>query len=240
MTGTAPPTPAAPVLLVEDDPTTSDVVRAYLERDGYHTVVCASGGRALDVLRQVSPRCIVLDVMLPERDGFEICQELRRRGSTIPILILSGRADELDRIRGLRLGADDYLIKPFSPRELVARVQALLRRSEIGPQAPQVLALGNLELIAAHHEVRVAGRAVDTTHFEFGLIATLLAHPGRVFTRGQLLAHVHGMADAPTPDRTVDPHVVRIRDKLEQAGSTAWIVTVRGVGYKLATDARTR
>jgi len=227
------------VLLLEDDPTTSDVVRAYLEREGYQTVVCASGGRALDVLRQVSPCCVVLDVMLPERDGFDICQEVRRRGSTIPILILSGRADELDRILGLRLGADDYLVKPFSPRELVARVQALLRRAEIAPRPLAVMRLGNLELVPEHHEVTVEGKPVEATHFEFSLLATLLEQPGRVFTRGQLLARAYNQDDVPVLERTIDVHVARIRDKLEQAGSTASIATVRGVGYKIAVEAAT-
>src|SRR5437870_6988379 len=145
MTENANATLASPILVVDDDPTTCDVVRAYLERDGYRVVVCRSGTEAMGVARQTAPRCVVLDVMLPGRDGLSICEDIRRRGSTVPILMLSARVDEPDRVVGLRLGADDYLVKPFSPRELVARVGALIRRAEIGPRSPTVLRLGDLE-----------------------------------------------------------------------------------------------
>src|SRR5437870_11452183 len=153
--------PAAPILIVDDDPTTCDVVRAYLERDGYRVVVCRSGTDALDVARQTAPRCIVLDLMLPGRDGFQICEEIRRQGSSVPILMLSARSDEPDRVVGLRLGADDYLVKPFSPRELVARVEALLRRAEIGPRPPAVLRLGGLQLMLDRHEALTGDRPLD-------------------------------------------------------------------------------
>jgi len=230
--------PAAPILLVEDDPTTVDVVRAYLEHEGHATAVCRSGGQALDVLRQVSPRCVVLDVMLPERDGFEICAEIRRRGSTVPILILSARADEVDRISGLGLGADDYLIKPFSPRELVARVAALLRRSEIAPRPLEVLRLGNLELLPGGHEVRVGGSRLGVTRRELDLLAALLAGPGRVFSRAQLLAHLQDTDEPSSGERTVDVHVTRLREKLRAARASVAITTVRGVGYKIEPVAR--
>jgi len=228
----------APVLVVEDDATTSDVVRAYLEREGYATVVCSDGGRALDVMRQVSPRCVVLDVMLPGRDGFEICQRIRDQGTTVPILMLSARADELDRITGLRLGADDYLVKPFAPGELVARVQALLRRAEIGPRPMTALTLGNLSLVPERQEATVDGRPVELTRSEFSLLAALLGQPGRVLTRSQLIDHIHPADDIPVVDRTVDVHVVRIRAKLDRAASDATIGTVRGVGYKVAAAPR--
>jgi len=231
----SPATPAAaPILLVEDDPTTADVVRAYLEREGHRTAVCRSGGQALDVLRQVRARCVVLDVMLPQRDGFEICTEIRRRGSRVPILILSARADELDRIRGLQLGADDYLVKPFSPRELVARVAALLRRAEIGPLPPPVVRLGNLELMPESRDVRVAGAPVPVTRHGFSLLDALLEHPGRVYTRGQLLARVHGGdGDPGAGDRAVDVQVARLRRCLQAWGASVAVTTVRGLGYKL-------
>ena len=128
----------APILVVEDDQTTGDVVRAYLESAGHRVVICRTGSEALAYVRQTEPRCLILDVMLPGKDGFEICEEIRRGGSIVPILFLSARADEPDRVDGLRAGADDYLVKPFSPRELLARVDALLRRSEIGPRPPAV------------------------------------------------------------------------------------------------------
>jgi two-component system response regulator AdeR len=221
-----------PILVVEDDATTADVVRAYLERDGYQTVVCSSGGRALDLVRQLGPRCIVLDVMLPERNGFEITEALRERGSTVPLLILSARAEEADRIRGLRLGADDYLVKPFSPGELVARVAALLRRAEAEPSPTRRLRLGALRLDTDRREAMVGDRVVVLTFFEFCLIEALLEQPGRVFTRGQLLGRVYQDADVDVLERTIDVHVARIRDKLKAAAADATIVTVRGVGYK--------
>jgi len=210
-----------------------DVVRAYLEHEGHATAVCRSGAQALDVMRQVSPRCVVLDVMLPERDGFQICAEIRRRGSTVPILILSARADEVDRISGLGLGADDYLVKPFSPRELVARVAALLRRAEIGPRPLEVLRLGNVELLPHGHEVRVAGHTVRVTRREFDLLAAMLGEPGRVFGRAQLLARLQDTDEPVSGERTVDVHVTRLRDKLRVARASLKISTVRGVGYKV-------
>jgi len=223
---------AAPILLVEDDPTTVDVVRAYLEREGHRTAVCRSGGQALDVLRQVSPRCVVLDLMLPERDGFDLCTEIRRRGSTVPILILSARADEMDRIVGLRLGADDYLVKPFSPRELVARVAALLRRAEVGRRPLEVIRLGNLEVSPDGHDLRVGGAETAITPHELTLLAAMVEQPGRVFSRVQLLARLHGVEDPAASERTVDVHVTRLRGKLRDARASVRIATVRGVGYK--------
>jgi DNA-binding response OmpR family regulator len=222
----------APILVVEDDPITADVVRAYLEREGYPTVVCASGGRVLDLVRQLEPRCLILDVMLPERDGFDITEALRERGSTIPLLILSARVEEADRIRGLRLGADDYLVKPFSPGELVARVAALLRRAEVEPSPTRLLRLGALCLDTERRQAAVGDRMIELTFFEFCLVAALLQQPGRVFTRGQLLSRVYNDEGADILERTIDVHVARIRDKLQAAQSDATIITVRGVGYK--------
>jgi DNA-binding response OmpR family regulator len=227
-------TTAAPILVADDEPATSDVVRAYLEREGFDVVVAADGQRALDVHRQSSPQLVILDVMLPERDGFEVAQEIRRRGSTVPILMLSARAEEVDRILGLRLGADDYLVKPFSPREVVARVHALLRRSRIAPEPPAMLRAGELLLAPDHHEATVSGTPVDLTHFEFMLLLALMETPGRVWTRQQLLARLYRETSRDVLERTVDVHVARIRDKLEQAGASSEIQTVRGVGYKLA------
>ena len=223
----------APILVVEDDQTTGEVVRAYLESAGHRVVICRTGNEALDYVRQTEPRCLILDVMLPGKDGFEICDEIRRGGSIVPILFLSARADEPDRVDGLRAGADDYLVKPFSPRELLARVDALLRRSEIGPRPPTVLRLGNLELSPTRHEVAVDGLRVALTHVEFGLLAAMLERPGWVLTRGQLIDRLYTDDRLPALERTVDVHVFRLREKLQAAHANAAVVTIRGVGYKI-------
>ena len=227
---------AAPILVVEDDETTCDVVRAYLEREGHRVVICRSGSEALDFVRQTEPRCLILDVMLPGKDGFEICKEIRHGGSSVPILFLSARADEPDRVGGLRAGADDYLVKPFSPRELLARVDALLRRAEIGPKQPAVMRLGNVELSPDRHDVFVSGVRVALTHVEFGLLAAMLERPGWVLTRGQLIDRLYSDDRLPAIERTVDVHVFRLREKLQAAEASASIVTIRGVGYKIATQ----
>jgi DNA-binding response OmpR family regulator len=230
------PSLAAPVLVVEDDQTTGDVVRAYLESAGYRVVVCRSGTEALAVVRQTQPRCLILDVMLPGKDGFEICTEIRRSGSIVPILFLSARADEPDRVDGLRVGADDYLVKPFSPRELLARVDALLRRSEIGPQAPSVIRLGNVELSPTRHDVVIDGRRVALTKVEFGLLAAMLERPEWVLTRAQLLDQPYTGDRSPALERSVDVHVFRLREKLQAAHANTAIETIRGVGYKITVE----
>lgn len=230
------PSLAAPILLVEDDQTTCDVVRAYLESAGYRVVICRSGTEALGTVRQTQPRCLILDVMLPGKDGFAICTEIRRSGSIVPILFLSARADEPDRVDGLRVGADDYLVKPFSPRELLARVDALLRRAEIGPQPPSVIRLGNVELSPTRHDVVVDGRRVALTKVEFGLLAAMLERPGWVLTRGQLVDQLYTGDGSPALERTVDVHVCRLREKLHGAHANAAVVTIRGVGYKITAE----
>ena len=230
------PALADPILVVEDDQTTCDVVRAYLESAGYRVVVCRSGTEALGVVRQTQPRCLILDVMLPGKDGFEICTEIRRSGSIVPILFLSARVDEPDRVDGLRVGADDYLVKPFSPRELLARVDALLRRSEIGPRPPSVIRLGNVELSPTRHDVAVDGRRVALTNVEFGLLAAMLERPGWVLTRSQLVDQVYTGDRSPALERTIDVHVFRLREKLHAAHANAAIVTIRGVGYKITAE----
>ena len=224
---------AAPILVVDDEPATSDVVRAYLEREGFAVVVASDGQRALDIHRQASPQLVILDVMLPRSDGFEVAQEIRRRGSTVPILMLSARAEEVDRILGLKLGADDYLVKPFSPREVVARVHALLRRSRIAPEPAAVVSAGDIEITPDHHEARAGGLLLDLTHLEFLILLALAETPGRVWTRRQLLDRLYHETTREVLERTVDVHVARMRDKLGQARAVSAIETVRGVGYKL-------
>ena len=227
---------AAPILVVDDEPATADVARAYLEREGYSVVVATDGRRALDAHRQTSPQLVVLDVMLPEMDGFDVVQEIRRRGSTVPILMLSARAEEVDRILGLRLGADDYLVKPFSPRELVARVAALLRRSQLAPEVPDLIRAGAITAAVDHHEVSIDGVPVDLTHVEFLILVALMETPGRVLTRQQLVGRLSRETGRDVLERTVDVHVARIRDKLARTGGAAAdLQTVRGVGYKLAS-----
>ena len=226
----------SPILVVEDDQTTCDVIRAYLESAGHRVVLCRTGSEALDVVRRTAPRCLILDVMLPGKDGFEICDEIRRAGSIVPILFLSARSGEPDRVDGLRVGADDYLVKPFSPRELVARVDALLRRAEIGPQPPSVLRLGNVELSPGEREVAVEGQRLALTQVEFGLLAAMLERPGWVLTRSQLIDRLYSNDRFPALERTVDVHVFRLREKLVAARSSASIVTIRGVGYKITAE----
>lgn len=226
----------SPILVVEDDQTTCDVVRAYLESAGHRVVVCRTGGEALSSVHRTEPRCVILDVMLPGKDGFAICEEIRTAGSIVPILFLSARGDEPDRVGGLRVGADDYLVKPFSPRELVARVEALLRRSEIGPRPPTVIRLGNLELSPTQHDVAVDGLRIALTHVEFGLLAAMIERPGWVLTRSQLIDRLYAGDRLPALERTVDVHVFRLREKLVAAQANAVIVTIRGVGYKVTTE----
>lgn len=228
----------SPILVVEDDQTTCDVIRAYLESAGHRVVLCRTGSEALDVVRRTAPRCLILDVMLPGKDGFEICDEIRRAGSIVPILFLSARSGEPDRVDGLRVGADDYLVKPFSPRELVARVDALLRRAEIGPQPPSVLRLANVELSPGEREVAVEGQRVALTQVEFGLLSAMLERPGWVLTRSQLIDRLYSNDRFPAVERTVDVHVFRLREKLIAARSSAAIVTIRGVGYKITAEDR--
>ena len=218
------------ILVVEDEQAIADLVRAYLRRDGFDVVWARSGEQALEELGRHPVRLVVLDIGLPGIDGFEVCRRLRSR-TAVPILILSARDEEVDRVAGLAAGADDYVTKPFSPRELVARVKAILRRAggagasvEAGP-----LVLGDVELDRAAREVRVGGESVDLTAREFDLLAALLAHPGIVLSRERLLELAWG-GEFPGGTRTVDVHVGQLRGKL---GRPELIETVRGAGYKV-------
>jgi DNA-binding response OmpR family regulator len=214
------------VLLIEDEESIATLVRAYLERDGYQVVWARSGGDGLAELPHHAVRMIVLDIGLPDIDGFEVCRQIRSR-SSVPILMLTARDDEVDRVAGLEVGADDYVGKPFSPRELVARVKAILRRVDgEGPQ--DRLVLGDIELNTAAREVRVAGRPVDLRAKEFDLLAFLMENRGVVVSRDTLLDRVWGMEYA-GGSRTVDVHVAQLRSKL---GRPNLIRTIRGAGYK--------
>jgi len=214
------------VRLIEDEEAIAALVRAYLERDGYKVVWARSGGDGLAELPRHAVRMIVLDIGLPDMDGFEVCRQVRSR-SSVPILMLTARDDEIDRVAGLEVGADDYVGKPFSPRELVARIKAILRRTDgEGPQ--ERLVLGDVELNSAAREVRVAGRSVDLRAKEFDLLAFLMENRGVVVSRDTLLDRVWGMEYA-GGSRTVDVHVAQLRSKL---GRPSLIRTIRGAGYK--------
>ncbi|GAA2539854.1 response regulator transcription factor [Winogradskya consettensis] len=216
------------VLVVEDERPIADLVRLYLSRDGYGVHVEHDGAAGLAAARRMRPVVCVLDIALPSMEGTEICRRLREAGDWTPVVFLTARDDEVDRILGLELGGDDYLTKPFSPRELVARVRALLRRAAGPGEGERVKTLGPLTLDPGRRRVTVEGDPLTLTPTEFDLLGHLLGRPGRVFTREELLAAVWGYASH-AGTRTVDVHVAQVRAKL---GAAAGLIrTVRGVGY---------
>jgi len=216
------------VLVVEDEPAIADVQRLYLERDGFDVGVVSSGEQALEQIRDRRPAAVVLDVGLPGIDGIEVVRRLRAGGDDVPVLFVTARDDEVDRVLGLEMGGDDYVTKPFSPRELVARVRAVLRRGRTAG-ARETLVAGEVELSTREHRVSVRGEPVEMTPTEFDLLAELMRQPGRVLTRDELLRQVWGYSSTVTT-RTVDVHVAQVRAKVGDAVS---IRTVRGVGYGL-------
>jgi DNA-binding response OmpR family regulator len=220
------------VLIVEDSPDIADLIRHYLERGGYETDVRGSGRDALIAARRSPPDLVVLDVMLPGMDGMQVCQALRADPPTarVPVLMLTAKGEESDRVRGLELGADDYVTKPFSPRELVARVAALLRRADRSQAPAAQLEYGPLTVNLDRHEVRVAGEEVKLTAKEFLLLQYLLEHRGRVLSRDRLLTDVWGYQYT-GGTRTVDVHVRRLREKIPLL--TTALSTVKQFGYKL-------
>ena len=223
----------ATVLVVDDEPTIREVVVGYLRRDGHETLEAADGDRARELIESHAPNLVVLDVMLPGTDGLALCRWIRSR-SSLPVILLTARGEEVDRIVGLELGADDYVTKPFSPRELAARVRTILRRSS--PEAPlhERLAAGNLVIDAATREVTKAGEPVRLTAKEFDLLWFLASHPRRVFSRDQLMSRVWGY-EAAFDTGTVTVHVRRLREKLEADSSKPRLLeTVWGVGYRFS------
>jgi two-component system, OmpR family, alkaline phosphatase synthesis response regulator PhoP len=226
----------ATILVVDDESGLVELVRSYLANEGFIVLVADDGPSALDLARTCVPDLVVLDVMLPGIDGVEVCRRLRQFSDAY-VLMLTARSEEVDKIVGLSVGADDYVTKPFSPRELVARVKALLRRPRTGaqnePDMPPVLHLGDLVVDEGRHEVTRRGDIVSLTPREFDLLAALAAHPGRVFTRVQLLERIWG--DEYYDDHVVDVHVGNLRKKLEDDTShPRYLETVRGVGYRFA------
>jgi DNA-binding response OmpR family regulator len=215
------------VLVVEDEPAIAELVRLYLSRDGFGVTCCGDGESGLTAIRRDRPVAVVLDIRLPGIDGTEVCRRMRAADDWTPVLFLTAADDEVDRIVGLELGADDYLTKPFSPRELVARLHAVLRRTAGPGSERRAYRLGAVGVDTERRRVTVDGVDVHLTTTEFDLLAHLMARPGRVFTREELLAAVWGYA-AQAGTRTVDVHVAQVRGKL---GAASPIRTVRGVGY---------
>jgi two-component system phosphate regulon response regulator PhoB len=224
------------IFVLEDDPDISRLVRHQLERAGYTVRPYLAVGSIMEDAERARPALILLDVMVPDGDGMELCKRLRRNAtlSSVPIIFLTARASENDRVRGLELGADDYITKPFGLRELLARVKAVLRRFERPPveTAPQVVRFDEVEIDRGAMQLRVRGEAVPTTATEFRLLEYLARHPSRVFTRDQLLDAVWGDARFVTP-RSVDVYVGRIREKIEESPETPrYLKTLRGAGYR--------
>jgi DNA-binding response OmpR family regulator len=225
----------ATIVVAEDERDLNTLVRRHLEDDGHRVVQAYDGSEAVLAVQRDRPDLLILDWMMPRLDGLEVCRRVRRE-SIVPILMLTARSEEIDRVLGLEVGADDYLVKPFGIRELMARVHALLRRVELFREAgndapPPVLTAGALEVDLAQHTVSVDGEGVELTPKEFDLLALLVRNPGRAFARDYLLEKVWGY-DYPGFDRTVDTHVLRLRKKLGASGDQ--IETVWGVGYRLA------
>lgn len=224
----------ARVLVVDDDAAIRELASMYLRKEGFDVASVADGPAALDAVRREKPALVVLDLMLPGMSGFDVCRELRKEGN-VPVLMLTARNEDTDKIVGLELGADDYLTKPFNPREMVARVKAILRRAERGARDERHdVRVGPLTVDARRREARVDGREIELRAKEFDLLMAFAAEPGRVFTREALLDQVWGYSYY-GETRTVDVHVQHLRAKL--AGSGVSIQTVRGVGYKLVEDA---
>jgi DNA-binding response OmpR family regulator len=216
------------ILVADDDPRATELIKLYLERERYRVLVVHDGGAALEVARREPISLIVLDVMLPTVDGIEVCEALRGEGLSVPIILLTARTTEEDRVQGLDVGADDYVTKPFSPRELAARVRAVLRR--VGDQGGGLLRVGPLVLDAERQEAHLGERHLPLTPTEFRLLLVLAREPGRPFSRHRLAERALGY-DYDGLERTIDKHIANLRSKL--AGEPSLVVTVPGVGYKL-------
>lgn len=225
---------SALILVVDDEPKIVRLARDYLEKNGFRVVTAADGPSALAMARREHPDLIVLDLLLPGMDGREVCRILRRE-SDVPIIMLTALSEESDQIVGLEIGADDYIIKPFSPRALVARVRALLRRVQGDVRAPAVIRVGELEIDTKRYAVTFKGVPLRLTPSEFDLLALLARHPGQTLTRQQLMDDLYGGA-ASSVDRSVDSHIKNLRRKLESASDVRFIETVYGVGYRFVEE----
>jgi len=219
------------ILVVDDDAHIVEIVRAYLEKDGYRVLSALDGRRALEMARKEQPALLILDLMLPEMSGWDVVRALRQ-SSQVPVIMLTARDDPTDKVVGLELGADDYVVKPFDPKELLARVRAVLRRVR-QPEPHVAVEVGDLLIDAGRHEVRRAGERIDLTATEFAILAALARHPGMVYSRLQLLEDVQGEAYA-AYERAIDSHIKNLRRKLEPDPlRPRYVVTVHGVGYRL-------
>ncbi len=219
------------ILVVDDEPKIVDICRDYLQAAGFDVIQANDGRKGLAAARSELPDLVVLDLMMPGMDGLDVCRELRRDG-TVPIIMLTARVEETDKLVGLELGADDYLTKPFSPRELVARVRTVLRRTSVNPQS-DILRVGDLELDRGRFRVVIGGTEIMLTPTEFELLALLASQPGRIFSRAQLLEAVRGVSFE-SYERAIDSHIRNLRRKIEpEESQPRYIQTVYGVGYKL-------
>ena len=224
------------ILVVEDEPKIAKLARDYLERGGYRVLAAGDGATALAAFRRDQPDLVVLDLNLPGMDGLDVCRAIRRE-SDVPIIMLTARVEELDRLIGLELGADDYITKPFSPRELVARVRAVLRRVRGGVQSPNLVQAGDLELDLKGHRALRGGQSIHLTRIEFDLLATLAQHAGQTLSREQLLERIHGDATSAGYDRSIDAHIRNLRRKIETDPTDPQIIqTVYGVGYRFSDE----
>jgi DNA-binding response OmpR family regulator len=222
------------VLVVDDEPIVRDVVARYLKREGYRTLEAADGNRARQLVEQEAPNLVVLDLMIPGTDGLALCRWIRS-SSRLPVIMLTARGEEADRIVGLEIGADDYVTKPFSPRELVARVRSVLRRAEPSLPPAERMAFEDLEVVPSTREVRKAGRPLQLTAKEFDLLQFLASHPRHVFSRDQLMTRVWGYSTA-LDTGTVTVHIRRLREKIEDDPShPRFLQTVWGVGYRFSS-----
>jgi len=227
------------ILIVEDEPALGMAIRDELEFEGFEASIVEDGVTALERILEASPDLVILDLMLPGKSGFDVCREVRQQGRSTPIIMLTARAQDADKVRGLELGADDYVVKPFSLAELTARIRAVLRRSaarDAPVAAGQTLVVGALRLDARKQEAFVGDRKIELTHKEFQLLEFLLRHPGEVISRDEFLDRVWG-GDVYVTPRSVDTHVAALRRKIEQdADRPRYILSVRGAGYKLNED----
>ena len=226
------------ILVIEDDRNTAALVVLYLEREGFRVLTADNGSAGLAQARRHDPSLVILDLMLPEMDGWEVCRQLRRT-SNVPVIMLTARGEEVDRVAGLTLGADDYVAKPFSPRELMARVHAVLRRTAGSPEPrPAVLVHQNIQLDLEKRRLHVKGTAVTLTPHEYALLEALMSTPGRTFTRDELLDRLYPHGEAVVIERVVDVHIGKLRQKIEPAPAhPRYILTERGIGYRFADPA---
>jgi len=227
------------ILIVDDEPQILEILSSYLRKEGYHVLTASEGGQALEIAATYPLALMILDLMLPDKAGEEVCIEVRKT-CRVPILMLTAKSGEADRIRGLEIGADDYLVKPFSPRELVARVRAILRRMGDYQSLSDLVEMGELTVSLGEKRIFLRGKAVETTPNEFRLLATLVRYPGRTWTRDELVEEVLGM-DFLGNDRTIDTHIKNLRQKIEDdPRQPVYIKTVYGLGYRFDDPDKSR